>query len=128
MGAVPSAIKQRTLILSAGRGQRSWSMNDEAVNDERKLATQRQRRAGLKAVCKTGYGRDLPKEVDSALQRIWELGNVGEGVRDETLGRVYTMISKGLASMTTADVIRLGNMNDKQIREAAPRLAQGKAL
>lgn len=103
-------------------------MNDDAVNEERKLASKRQREAGLKGVCRTDYRRDLPTEIDSALQRIWELGNDGEGVRDEILGRVYTMISKGLASMTTADVVRLANMNDKQIREAAPRLAQGKVL
>lgn len=105
----------------------SQDFND-AGNEERRVAAKRQRDAGLRGVCKTAYRRDLPTEIDSALQRIWELGNDGEGVRDETLGRVYTMISKGLASMTTADVVRLANMNDKQIRDAAPRLAQGKAL
>jgi len=107
------------------------SANDfigSAIKEEQRRAAQNQRRAGLAAVCRTGFRRDLPEIMEKALQRLWDLGNLGDGKRDETMGRLYIMLGKGLVSVTSADVIRLAGMPDGEIRARAGESVSGKGL
>jgi hypothetical protein len=100
----------------------------DIIQTERSTAAAQQRRAGLRAVCRTDFRNDLPPEIDAAMKRIWKLGNLPNGSRDHVMGRLYYKISKGLACLTTADVIALSKWPDQRIKDRAQKLIDGKPL
>jgi hypothetical protein len=72
------------------------------------------------------YGRQTDEadpSFDAAMQRLWDIGSLPEGLADTELRRPYHLIAKGKAPVTEADAIALGQMTDAQLRVLLPWLA-----
>jgi len=92
----------------------------EVRQQERAEARARQKKAGIKNPIQTGFSRDLDPEVDGAMERIWQAGQWAR--------KLYVSISKGLASMTRADVLALAQCKPAEIEAVAPALVRGLTL
>jgi hypothetical protein len=74
------------------------------------------------------YGK-RPGEIDpafeTAMQRLWDIGSIDKAGRADTdLRRLYQLIAKGNASLSQADIIKLGKMSEAQLRLLLPWLVQ----
>lgn len=92
------------MVVGSAEGDNCVTQIDDLSQiaaDERDCAKRRQRRAGLNGnVCRTDFRRDLEPALDVAMERIWQLGNLGGGRRDHGKSRLYIQLGKGLPRMT----------------------------
>jgi hypothetical protein len=63
------------------------------------------------------------------MQRLWDIGTIdGEGRADAELRRPYHLIAKGRAPLTVDDVIKVGQMPDRQLLQILPWLSHRTSL
>jgi hypothetical protein len=100
-------------------------------HDEFVLDKQAFKRTGTTTPAKL-YGRpleDIDPAFSHAMQRLWDIGTTdATGRADTELRRPYHLIAKGKAPVTEADVIKLGQMPEPQLRLLLPRLAHRLSL
>jgi hypothetical protein len=72
---------------------------------------------------------EISPAFDQAMQRLWDVGSLdATGRVDVELRRPYQLIAKGKAPLTEADVIKLGQMPEPQLRLLLPWLSHRLSL
>jgi hypothetical protein len=102
----------------------------EIGQEERRQASRRQAKAGIKPVIKTDFKRasELSPEINGALQRLWDEGSLKNGFVDPVLRRLYTMVQKGLTSLSEADFIRFSKLSPEAMRAIGRWLVKGETF
>jgi hypothetical protein len=97
--------------------------------EEEALARGRQADAGIIPV-KLGFAPDLPKELDEAVQRLWDAGSseANNGKTDPVLRKLWSMVNKGTACLSKSEFIEFSKLKPKQMKAIGRGLVEGQTL
>jgi hypothetical protein len=98
----------------------------EISETDRLAAKRRQHKLSIKTDFKKAS--ELPVQINEALQRLLDTGNLGDGRVDQVLRRLYTMIQKGLSCLTQEDFLRFSKLSPERMRAVGRWLIRGETF